>query len=94
MGYPYGKTYLEQIQDLPKECEEIRNAFYVLRSKYVKDHPKYEESIDLSIKENFMILGEAFELTSSVIGSICDDYHFMWDVIDALLTPKKEENNE
>lgn len=85
MGYPYGKTYLEQIQEKPEECKEIRNAFWVLRQKYVKDHPKYSDGIELSLQENFSILGEAFELASDTVGSIQDPHHFMWDVLDELL---------
>ena len=91
MGYPYGKTYLEQIQEKPEECKEIRNAFWVLRQKYVKDHPKYSDGVELSLQENFSILGEAFELASYTLDGCTDEYHFMWDVLDELLTPKVEK---
>lgn len=30
MGYPYGKTYLEQIQEHPHEVADVRLAYYVL----------------------------------------------------------------
>ena len=94
MGYPYGETYLEQIQRSKRECEEIRQAFYVLRQKYVKDHDGYSDIVDLSIKENFEVLGEAFELASDAADGISDEYHFMWDILDALLTPKEEKDEE
>lgn len=93
MGYPYGETYLEQIQKNPKECKEIREAFYVLRHKYVKDRPGYTDTIDLSIQENFMVLGEAFELASDTVGNITDKYHFMWDVLDELI-PEEGKGGE
>ena len=93
MGYPYGKTYLEQIQERPQECKEIEHAFYVLRLKYAKDH-KYTDTIDLGLKENFQVLGEAFELASDTVGEIADVYHFMWDVIDALLNPEGKDEKE
>lgn len=85
MGYPYDKTYLEQIQDRPRECKEIRDAFYVLRNKFVKDNPEYKDPIELDIKENFAILGEAFELASDTVGGITDPYHFLWDILDELV---------
>jgi hypothetical protein len=85
MGYPYDKTYLEEIQAKPKECERIRDAFYTLRLKFVRDNEGYSDIIDLSIKENFALLGEAFELASDTVGNISDEYHFMWDVLDELI---------
>lgn len=84
MGYPYDKSYLEQIKENKKECEKIINAFYVLRKKYVEEN-NLSDSIDLSIKENFMVLGEAFELASNTLENINDGYHFMWDVLLELL---------
>ena len=36
MGYPYDKSYLEQIKENKKECEKIINAFYVLRKNMLK----------------------------------------------------------
>ena len=94
MGYPYGKRYIDKIRDNKQECNEIENAFYVLRKKYVNDHEGYTDYIDLSLKENFAILGEAFELASNTVGDIVDVYHFMWDVVEELLTPMEEERNE
>lgn len=91
MSYPYDKTYLEQIQESKSECKEIEQAFKVLRHKFVKDSPDYTDSIELPISEQFRLLGEAFELASYTLDGVSDDYHFMWDVVDALLTPK--ENN-
>ena len=37
MGYPYGDTYLEQIQKHKQECEDIRKAYYILVRKYAKE---------------------------------------------------------
>lgn len=93
MGYPYGKTYLEQIQENHQECEEIKQAFYVLRQKYARDH-KIGDSIELTIKQNFEVLGEAFELASETVGNITDAHHFLWDVVDELLTPKDKKEDE
>ena len=89
MGYPYGLTYLEQIKKRPQECEDIKQAFYVLRAKYVADSDKYADPIELSIKENFMLLGEAFELVSDTVRGIVDVHHFMWDILDELLEPQQ-----
>lgn len=91
MGYPYDKTYLEQIQERPKECELIREAFYILRLKYLRDRGQNIDTDELSIKENFALLGEAFELASDVVDGITDAHHFMWDVLDALLPERSEE---
>ena len=88
MSYPYDKTYLEKIQERPEECDDIRKAYYVLRQKYAHDH-NLGNSIDMTIKESFEVLGEAFELASITVDGITDEYHFMWDVIDALLPEKK-----
>ena len=85
MGYPYGKTYLAEIQARSKECADVRTVFYALRAKYVKEHDAYEDDTELSIKENFALLGEAFEYGSEVAGLIDDPHHFMWDVLDALV---------
>ena len=89
MGYPYGKTYLEQIKEGKSECEAIYNAYYVLAHKYAKDHQK--DPTELTLKESFGILGEAFELASDILDGCTDEYHFMWDVLDELLTPKVEK---
>lgn len=83
MGYPYDKTYLEQIQESKQECKEIATAFYVLRRKYMREHGK--DDIELSLQEQFSLLGEAFDIYSSTVSDITDQYHFMWDVIEALL---------
>ena len=84
MGYPYGDTYLEQIQKHKQECEDIRKAYYVLAHKYAKE--KHIDPIELTLTESFSLLGEAFELESVVL-------HFAWDVLDALLTPKEENDS-
>lgn len=63
----------------------------MLRRKYVKDTPGCTDIIDLSLKEQFMLLGEALELASSTLDSITDEFHFMWDVLDELFTPNEEE---
>ena len=91
MGYPYGDTYLEQIQKHKQECEDIRKAYYVLLGKYCRDNET--DDISLSLKESFSLLGEAFELQSVVLGGKIDLYHFMWDVLDTLLTPKEENDS-
>lgn len=93
MGYPYDKTYLEKIQANTQECRQIRDAYYVLRDKYLKEHPEYDE-ISLPLSISFGILGEAFELGSWTVGNIPDQYHFMWDVLDELSAPKAKEDNE
>lgn len=87
MGYPYDKRYIDRIREHKKECEEIENAYYVLRRKYIKEHKEYGDPMDLSISESFAILGEAFELASATLDDISDTYHFMWDVLEELLTP-------
>lgn len=90
MGYPYGDTYLEQIQKHKQECEDIRKAYYVLLGKYCRDNGT--EDISLSLKESFSLLGEAIELQSVVLDGVPDLYHFMWDVLDELFTVKGEDN--
>ena len=89
MSYPHGKTCLAQIQDNKDEKKAIRNAFYVLRDKYIADHPGVYD-ISLSLKEEFAILGEAFELESNTL-DVSGTYHFAWDVLDALLGDKDED---
>jgi hypothetical protein len=91
MGYPYGDTYLEQIQKHKQECEDIRKAYYILASKYAKE--KHIDPIELTLTESFSLLGEAFELESVVLDGVADIYHFIWDVLDALLTPKEENDS-
>lgn len=90
MGYPYGDTYLEQIQKHKEECEGIRKAYYILARKYAKE--KHIDPIDLTLQESFSLLGEAFELESVVLDGAVDTYHFIWDVLDALLTPKEDND--
>lgn len=90
MGYPYGDTYLEQIQKNKKECEDIRKAYYILVRKYAKE--KHIDPIELTLTESFSLLGEAFELESVVLDGAADIYHFMWDVLDELFTVKGEDN--
>lgn len=85
MGYPWDKTYLEKIRENPQECESIRSAFYTLRKKYINDNPDISDEINLSIQEQFRLLGEAFELESAVLDGCTDEWHFLWDVLDALL---------
>lgn len=85
MGYPYDKTYLQQIQEKPSECQKIKNAYYAYINKLCEESPEYSDIIDIDIKTLFKILGEAFQYNSDVVGSITDAYHFMWDVLDALL---------
>lgn len=89
MGYPHDKTYLEQIQASEQECRDITHAYYVLQNKYLKDHNEHDD-ISLPISTRFQILGEAFEVASYVVDGISDPHHFMWDILEALLTYKKE----
>lgn len=91
MGYPFDKRYIDKIRESKRECEDITNAFNVLRRKYVNDTPGYTVIIDLSLKEQFMLLGEAFELASPTLDGITDGWHFLWDVLEELLTPNEEE---
>lgn len=91
MSYPYDKTYLEEIQENKTECGNIENAYHVLLRKYMEETCR--DNVDeVSIKDKFMILGEAFEYASSTLDGVSDEYHFMYDVLDALLTPKEEED--
>lgn len=92
MSYPYEKTYLEQIQEDKKEMSDIQTAYWVLKRKYAKK--KGIDTIELSLKENFAILGEAFELASEIVGDIHDSYHFMWDIMDALFPEELAESNK
>lgn len=90
MGYPFDKRYIDKIRESKYECEGIVNAFNVLRRKYVSDTPGYTDITDLSLKEQFMLLGEALELASSTLDGVTDEYHFLWDVLDELFTPNEE----
>lgn len=93
MGYPYEDSYLEQIQKNKDECKQIETAYAVLAHKYIKENNK-SDYIDLSIKEMFAILGEAFEYASWTVGDISDQYHFMQDILEILLTPKEETDGK
>lgn len=93
MSYPHGDTYLEQIQKSKYDCSHIREAYYVLLNKFMKDNG-IPDDIDLTMSQRFAILGEAFENESVTLHGIPDEYHFMWDVLDALLTFKEEENGK
>lgn len=88
MGYPYGKTYLEQIQERKDECNHLRETFWILVQKYkrVNNLPLEE---DLSITQYFEVLGETFEYESSVLELCSDTNHFMWDVLDNLLLEER-----
>ena len=91
MGYPFDKRYIDKIRENRYECEAISNAFKVLQRKYINDTPGYTDPVDLSLRESFMLLGEAFELASDTLDGITDVYHFMWDVGDELLTSDEEK---
>lgn len=90
MGYPYGDTYLEQIQKNKYDCKKIRDAFWVLAQKYKRVHglPTGEE---LTLTQYFEVLGETFEHESVVLDSCTDPHHFVWDVLDALLGPEFDD---
>ena len=92
MGYPYGKTYLRQIQENPTECKTIEEAFYILRKRAERSHGG--EDIELSISEQFYILGEAFDLASVTLDGCTDEYHFLQDVVKELLTPKEKTDED
>lgn len=94
MGYPYDKTYLEQILENIEECEDIRRVFYALRRKYIKDNLEGGDEFSLSIQENFRLLGEAFELESWTLDGISDKYHFIGDVLEALLGSEWENKKK
>lgn len=89
MGYPYDKTYLERIQESDYERQAIRNAYWVLRKKFVEDNKL--DGVSLDLKQEFALLGEAFQLESDTL-AVPDVYHFMWDVLDALL--EKESDSD
>lgn len=89
MGYPFDKTYLEQIQDSPDECEHIKEAYYVLLGKYMREND-ISDDIDLNMSQRLAILGDAFDNESWTIRDISDSYHFMGDLLETLLTPKEK----
>lgn len=88
MGYPFEKRYIEQIKENPKECERIGVAYQTLKQKYLEEHG--EDMVSLPLSKDFEILGEAFQYASNILDGITDQYHFMGDVLDLLLTPTKE----
>lgn len=88
MGYPYGDTYLEQIQKSEYDCKHVREAFWVLVQKYKRTH-NHPSGEDLTLTQYFEVLGEAFEHESAVLESCTDPHHFLWDVLDALLKEEK-----
>lgn len=90
MGYPYGDTYLKQIQKNKNECREIRDAYFVLLNKYCKDN--HCDDIELDLRQMFAILAEAFELESWTLNGVTDVYHFMGDVVEELLPEHLNES--
>lgn len=87
MGYPYDKTYLEEIQ-VKNEGDDIRTAFRILTNQYCEEHQT--DSIAMEVDEYFAVLGKAFKYASDTLDGISDTYHFMWDVLDALLPENKQ----
>lgn len=85
MSYPYdGVTYLEKIQNDPDFLNEVDTAYYILISKKCQD--EHRDTIELSLEEQFSVLGEAFKLCGTGAYINNDDYsHFMQDVLDCLL---------
>lgn len=96
MSYPQGKRFIQVIQASPDECQKIRDAFYLLRTKYIDDNPEYSGTIDLTLKEQFAILGEAFQLASTTLRdearSDTED-HFIQDVL-MYLVPDEWDRKE
>ena len=92
MSYPYDKRYLDKIRENKAECKAIESAYYTLLKKYCKDNKT--DDITLSLQEQFALLGEAFELESHTVGDATDIYHFIWDVIEELLTPTEAKDGE
>ena len=77
---------METIRKNDEECQEIKSAFNVLKQKYIKEsNGRVTDEIELSIKEQFAILGEAFELASWTLDGVADEYHFVQDVVERLL---------
>lgn len=97
MSYPFdGVTYLEKMQNNPDFLSEVNAAYYILISKKCQD--EHRDVIELSLEEQFSVLGEAFKLCGNDI-YINDDYsHFMRDVLDCLLkreySPWADEEDE
>ena len=92
MSYPYDKRYIDKIRENKVECEAIESAYYMLLKKYCYDNKT--DGISLSLREQFALLGEAFELESHTVGEATDIYHFVWDVIEELLTPTEAKDGE
>lgn len=88
MGYPYDKTYLEKIQE-NNECNDIRTAFHILTSQYCEEHQT--DTVAMGVDEYFAVLGKAFKYASDTLEGVSDTYHFMWDVLDALLPEKSHK---
>lgn len=91
MGYPYGETYLERIQNDKKECERIKSAYLVLANRIATEEHHSTDFRDLSVAEHFTALGEAFQYGSVVLDGVTDEYHFLDDVLEALLTPREDK---
>lgn len=91
MGYPYGQTYLEQIQDDKGERERIKDAYFVLVNRLAAEQYHAADFRELTVAEHFTALGEAFQYASSVLDGVTDGYHFLNDVLEALLTPKEKK---
>ncbi len=89
MGYPYDKRYIDKIRESDRECKAIREVFYAFRLKRARE--KRCDVIELSLPEQFKLLGEAFENASDTVGDISDQYHFVGDIIEELLTSDKEK---
>lgn len=92
MGYPYGKTYLERIQANPRQMDDIRVAYATIRAVQMQQTNRTLE--ELTIPEQFAMLGMAFELISDDLQGIADPWHFIQDVIEALLPEKDEDQHE
>lgn len=93
MGYPYDKTYLQQIIDRG-DHRKVLDVYHALTSKYLKEHDM-NDVIDLSITEMFTLLGEAFEYGTDIL-NVTDQYHFVGDVLWELLEKHiyREEKEE
>lgn len=91
MGYPYGETYLERIQNDKGECERIKSAYLVLANRMATEEHHSMDFHDLGVVELFTALGEAFQYGSSVLDGVMDEYHFLDDVLEALLTPREDK---
>ena len=87
MGYPYGATYLERIQQDKSMCREIETVYRTLVHKWGRDHNT--DTVNLNLEDRFLLLAEAITLCDEGRMFINDDYsHFMQDVLDCLLRRK------